>query len=67
LFLAILFEVGEKFGQLVSKAIVLSKTFQALNHELLSLDLLVGMLDSLGLQVLHGVVLDFLDPLSVLE
>lgn len=63
----ILFELGEKFSQLVSKAIVLGKSFQTLDHRLLSLNCLIGILDDLGLQVLHRVVLDLLDPLGVLE
>ena len=67
LLVVILFELGEKFSQLVSKAIVLSKSFQTLDHHLLSRNLLIGCLDHLGLQVLHRVVLDLLDPLGVLE
>ena len=67
LLVVILFELGEKFSQLVSKAIVLGKSFQTLDHQLLSLNCLIGILDDLGLQVLHRVVLDLLDPLGVLE
>jgi hypothetical protein len=67
LLVVILFELGEKFSQLISKAIVLSKSFQTIDHGLLSLNCLLGILDGLGLQVLHGVVLDLLDPLGVLE
>lgn len=67
LLVVILFELGEKFRQLVSKAIVLGKSFQTVDHHLLGLNLLVGSLDDLGLQVLHRVVLDLLDPLGVLE